>query len=638
MTAIDITDLQNRLKAAGNPWIARANRITALDAAARARLLGLDVNRKSLAALALRPRMATAIGALPSTVDWRNVGGRSHISPVKDQAGCGSCVSFCVCATAESMVSIATGAVVDLSEADLHFCSAHGASCGGWWPPDAIEEANRRGMPVEEFFPYQSAFDNAGNPQCKLNRDRDQHLYKPSGHSALVSMAERKQWLATRGPVCAGFHVYDDFFAAGDKVYRHVSGNHAGYHCIEIVGYSDVDKCWIAKNSWGADWGDHGFFRIGYGECGIDETSNDRDPDGTLNRFPMYGIEGVQVPGGWRGFQLAPANSVAQHGGVAAVSRIPNSMETWWIGANGSVQDAYWYEGAQWQRFELAPAGSASVTGGIAAVSRIPGSMEVWWIGANGSVQGAYWYDGGAWARYELAPAGSASVTGGIAAVSRVPGSMEVWWVGPNGSVQDAYWYEGGSWQRFQLAGAGSASPTGGITAVSRVPGSLEVWWVGANGSVQDAYWYEGGQWQRFELAPAHSASLNGRIISVSRIPGSMEVWWVGANGSMQDAYWYDGGQWQRFELAPAGSASLNGGVSAVSRIPASMEVWWIGANGSVQDAYWYEGAQWQRFELAPAGSASAGGGIASVSRVPNSMELWWAGANGAIQDNFWYP
>ncbi|MEH2009651.1 hypothetical protein, partial [Nostoc sp.] len=46
---------------------------------------------------------------------------------------------------------------------------------------------------------------------------------------------------------------------------------------------------------------------------------------------------------------------------MTAVSRTPNSMEVWWIAANGSIQDAYWYEGSQWQRFELAPAGSASI-------------------------------------------------------------------------------------------------------------------------------------------------------------------------------------------------------------------------------------------------------------------------------------
>ncbi|WP_040948899.1 hypothetical protein [Gorillibacterium massiliense] len=57
------------------------------------------------------------------------------------------------------------------------------------------------------------------------------------------------------------------------------------------------------------------------------------------------------------------ADSSSASGGVSGLSRIPGSMEVWWIGANGSVQDAYWYEGADWQRFELAPAGSAATKG-----------------------------------------------------------------------------------------------------------------------------------------------------------------------------------------------------------------------------------------------------------------------------------
>ena len=82
---------------------------------------------------------------------------------------------------------------------------------------------------------------------------------------------------------------------------------------------------------------------------------------------------------------------------------------------------------------------AASVDGSITAVSRIPNSMEVWWVGIEASVQGAYWYEGQPWKQYELAPAGSAS--GSITAVSRIPDSMEVWWVGTDASVRDAFWY-----------------------------------------------------------------------------------------------------------------------------------------------------------------------------------------------------
>lgn len=96
-----------------------------------------------------------------------------------------------------------------------------------------------------------------------------------------------------------------------------------------------------------------------------------------------------------------------------------------------------------WRQFELAPDRSALATGGIAAASRRPDSMEIWWIGAEGSVRGAYWYEGqSGWRQYEIAPAGSASTDGGVAAVSRNPNTMEIWWIGVRGSIRDAFWYE----------------------------------------------------------------------------------------------------------------------------------------------------------------------------------------------------
>ncbi len=338
----------------------------------------------------------------------------------------------------------------------------------------------------------------------------------------------------------------------------------------------------------------------------------------------------------WQGFPLAPAGSSSAHG-VAAVSRIPGSMELWYVGADGSIQDRYWYDTSTWQGFELAPAGSAAAGSGIAAVSRIPGSMELWWVAPNGSVQGAYFYDGNPWGRYELAPAGSASPTGGIAAVSRIDSSMELWFVGADGSVQDRYWYDTGTWQGFELAPAGSAALSSGIAAVSRIPGSMELWFVGADGSVQDRYWYDTGTWQGFELAPAGSAALSSGVAAVSRIPGSMELWFVGADGSVQDRSWYDTGAWGGFELAPAGSAALSSGVAAVSRIPGSMELWFVGPDGSVQDRYWYDTGTWGGYELAPAGSAALTSGIAAVSRIPGSMEFWHTGPDGSIQDHYWY-
>jgi len=41
----------------------------------------------------------------------------------------------------------------------------------------------------------------------------------------------------------------------------------------------------------------------------------------------------------------ARANKITalDSGGIASVSRISNSMEVWWVGANGSIGDNFWY-------------------------------------------------------------------------------------------------------------------------------------------------------------------------------------------------------------------------------------------------------------------------------------------------------
>jgi hypothetical protein len=64
--------------------------------------------------------------------------------------------------------------------------------------------------------------------------------------------------------------VYNDFFSYTSGVYQKTSGSTlAGYHCICVVGYDDNQQCWIVKNSWGPNWGDHGFCKIKYGQSDL---------------------------------------------------------------------------------------------------------------------------------------------------------------------------------------------------------------------------------------------------------------------------------------------------------------------------------------------------------------------------------
>jgi len=273
-------------------WTARPNGLLAWTDARRQRLLGVVIDRTDLAKMQQQQQPIVATAAAPAAFDWRSNGGKNFISPVKDQGGCGSCVSFCAVAALEALARINHARVLDASEADLHFCSSHGENCDGWWPSDALESIRSRGVTTEDRFPYFTAF-TPPTPHCVLAPDRDTFATKLTEHVAVSTMASRKSWISDRGPLIAVLHVYDDFFAYGTGVYHHATGAEAGYHCVLIVGYDDAQHCWICKNSWGAGWGDAGFFRIGYGECGIDETSNDTDSHGQVLRFAAWGIRDV---------------------------------------------------------------------------------------------------------------------------------------------------------------------------------------------------------------------------------------------------------------------------------------------------------------------------------------------------------
>ena len=214
---------------------------------------------------------------LPSSVDHT-----TYMTPTKDQGKCGSCVAFGTIASVEGTTRFQRkdpSYPIDLSEAHLFYCHAasEGRTCGsgiipspwaGWLPERALIAFKQKGVVSQICFPY----DPFTAPQaCKLGNNWASSLTYISAYRKLSSIAEMKSELMNNGPLISSMQVYEDFMNYhGYGVYSHVTGNSVGGHCICIVGYNDTDNCWIAKNSWGPAWGNTGFFRIKYGECGID--------------------------------------------------------------------------------------------------------------------------------------------------------------------------------------------------------------------------------------------------------------------------------------------------------------------------------------------------------------------------------
>ncbi len=285
MTAsLDLKQLRSELDAAGRPWEMDENTSMALLTEDQ-RVMRLGVTpppgeltlEEAVKADAAAPTVTQDMIAAESgfgtlaAFDHRNVGGKNYTTDVQDQGACGSCVAFGVVAVMETTYRRQIdnpSFKIDLSEAHLFYCHGgeEGRTCqNGWWPDKALDKASEKGVTLESVYPY------TGSQQaCQVGSGWQNNLAKVTGRTHLNSRAKMKNWIATRGSITGCFIVYQDFFSYRSGVYKHVSGNAAGGHCVEIIGYNDAQGCWICKNSWGKNWGEGGFFRIAYGECQIE--------------------------------------------------------------------------------------------------------------------------------------------------------------------------------------------------------------------------------------------------------------------------------------------------------------------------------------------------------------------------------
>jgi hypothetical protein len=216
----------------------------------------------------------------PTVVDWRNRFGWNWITTIQDQGPCESCWAFAATALVSSMVRIEHAVWSKRSEGDVH--DGMGAKCANTGNvPAALDWIVNNGICDPDCYPYKTD-DSAYTPTA----DRSGRTVKISGYQELGDIEQQKDWIDQVGPLAVCFAVYNDFFAYSSGVYHRLNDPNntlAGYHCVLIVGYDDVQNAWIVKNSWGTGWGESGYAYIGYGEADIDTWSKiglqDTNPD-----------------------------------------------------------------------------------------------------------------------------------------------------------------------------------------------------------------------------------------------------------------------------------------------------------------------------------------------------------------------
>lgn len=164
----------------------------------------------------------------------------------------------------------------NLSEQQLVDCAGaydnHG--CEGGLPSHAFEYIDHTyGIVAEKSYPYVAKDQN-----CTVQK-KDKILFVKGGSINITEGDEHElaEAIFNFGPVSVAFEVVDGFRDYKSGVYTSKTCKNSTSdvnHAVVAVGYGTDEKgtpYWIVKNSWGADWGDKGYFNIerGVNMCGI---------------------------------------------------------------------------------------------------------------------------------------------------------------------------------------------------------------------------------------------------------------------------------------------------------------------------------------------------------------------------------
>ena len=204
-----------------------------------------------------------------------------HVSPVKHQGKCGSCVAFATIGAIETCFHRVTNRFGDYSEQQLIDCGFDHKGANGC-------HAAR----LDSYFDWLLEYkvDLAGEDQypylwAKPTLDCPVDIGVDEGLEALVTdyfitkqgtEKRLKELVVSQGAIISTVDANDEFKAYTGGVFEgcnckpHAKDNHA----VLVVGYGTTEEgedYWLIKNSWGVGWGEEGLMRIKHGVkmCGI---------------------------------------------------------------------------------------------------------------------------------------------------------------------------------------------------------------------------------------------------------------------------------------------------------------------------------------------------------------------------------
>jgi len=208
--------------------------------------------------------------AYPTSYDWSSKGA---LTPVYNQAQCGSCWAFSTTESIESMWFLAGHNLTSFSMQQIVSCDKQSDGCGGGDPPNAYEYImSVGGIELYTDYPYTSGDGISGI--CRFNAadiagkiSSWQYVTKDESETAMQAFTY------TTGPpsICVDASTWNNY--NGGVITTADGCGTSLDHCVQLTGWTVVSgvNAWVVRNSWGTDWGNSGYLYVemGYDVCGI---------------------------------------------------------------------------------------------------------------------------------------------------------------------------------------------------------------------------------------------------------------------------------------------------------------------------------------------------------------------------------
>lgn len=233
-------------------------------------------------------RHLMGVRLLPPRVDLREVHSAPGLWCEWDQGSLGSCTTHPVLQSVLLLLARKHkhtkegggdgGAPAELSRLFLYYqerlFDGDVGGDGGSTYTTAVRVLRETGCCTEALWPYRVAQFAQRPPRACYQEARRVRLkaeewIAPTEHSI-------KQCLADGYPICLGLAIHESFQTAAVArtgqvplprsagATKGAADAHLGDHAVLLCGYDDATRRFLLKNSWGAQWGERGFFYVPY--------------------------------------------------------------------------------------------------------------------------------------------------------------------------------------------------------------------------------------------------------------------------------------------------------------------------------------------------------------------------------------